>query len=46
MTPAYLLENIHRNISHPATLKICFTLMELVCELASAYERLVMAQGS
>lgn len=26
-TPLYLLDNVHRNISHPSTLKLCFNLL-------------------
>ena len=46
MTSAYLLENIHRNISHPTVLKTCFSLLELICKSAESYSRVIMAEGS
>lgn len=46
MTPGYLLENIHRNISHSSALKTCFSLVDLVCSYSEAYEKLVMSQGT
>lgn len=45
VAPAYILENIHRNISHSSILKICFSLVELVCSDPKAYNKLVMAVG-
>ena len=45
ITSAYMLENVHRNISHPPILKICFSLLELICKYPDSYSRLIMAEG-
>ena len=45
VAPAYILENVHRNISHSSVLKICFNLVELICSYPDAYNKLVMAVG-
>ncbi len=43
MTPLYILDNIHKNIAHPNTLKVCFNFLEIVCNDARAYDKVVLA---
>jgi hypothetical protein len=43
MTPLYILDNIHKNIAHANTLKICFSFLEIVCANGKSYEKIVLA---
>ena len=43
MAPLYLLDNIHKNIGHPNSLKICFNFLEIVCSDPKSYEKIILA---
>ena len=37
-----MLDNIHRNISHPSTLKLCFSLLEILCRNPDSFRKVML----